>query len=265
MSFSTILVDKAEGIATLTLNRPDRLNAVTEPMTAELLDAFTQIESDGNVRVLVITGAGRGFCAGADIQDLFLKGIEDERQGKEKFDLPAWAEKACWQLADMSKPTIASINGPAVGFGMTLTLVCDLRIASEEARLSIPFVQFGIIPEFGSTYFLPRLVGIAKACELAFTGRFIEAKEAKEIGLVNEVVPGAELKAATYKLAKSIVRGAPVAIQLAKRGLYQGLDTSLRNQLRYERLALDIAFQSEDHAEAVAAFLQKRPPVFKGK
>lgn len=265
MSQSTILLEIKEGIATLTLNRPDKLNAFTEPMTGEFAHILNQVEQDKNVRVLVITGAGRGFCSGADITDLFLKGIEDRKQGKEAFDLLRWMRDTCMKIRNMPKATIASINGPAIGLGFTLPLACDLRIASDEATMAIPFVRFGIIPEFGSTYFLPRLLGIAKACELAFTGKTITAAEAKEIGLINKVVPASELKQATYELAKSIAQLPPLAVEFSKKGLYHGLDNELESQLQYECLALELLFRSQDHEEGVKAFLEKRQPVFQGK
>ncbi len=265
MAYSTITLEKAEGIATLTLNRPEKLNALNEVMAAELLDAVTHVEEDKDTKVLVITGAGRAFCAGADVKELFLKGIDQRKRGKPSFDITSWLERLCLQLRNMPKPTIASINGHAVGIGVTLPLQCDVRIASEEAMFSLPFVRLGLIPEFGSTYALTRLVGIAKACELIFTGKFIGAKEAKEIGLVNEVAPTAELEKTTHEWAKTITQGAPIAIQLAKKGLYQSLDASIESQLRYESLALNILLRSEDHEEGIRAFLDKRQPNFKSK
>jgi enoyl-CoA hydratase len=265
MTYSTITLEKAEGIATLTLNRPEKLNALNEVMAAELLDAVTEVEEDKDTKVLVITGAGRAFWAGADVKELFLKGIDQRKRGEASFDIISWLERLCLQLRNMPKPTIASINGHAVGIGVTLPLQCDIRIASEEAMFSLPFVRLGLIPEFGSTYALTRLVGIAKACELIFTGKFIGAKEAKEIGLVNEVIPTAELEKTTHELAKTIAQGAPIAIQLAKKGLYQSLDASIESQLRYESLALNILLRSEDHEEGIRAFLDKRQPNFKSK
>ncbi len=265
MAYSTITLAKAEGIATLTLNRPEKLNALNETMAAELLDAVTQVGQDDDVRVLIVTGAGRAFWAGADVKELFLKGIEQRKRGEESFDIIDWLERLCLQLRNLPKPTIAAINGHAVGIGVTLPLQCDIRIASEEAQFSMPFVRLGLIPEFGSTYALTRLVGIAKACELIFTGKFIGAKEAKEIGLVNNVVPTAELQKTTFELAKTIAQGAPLAMQMAKKGLYQGLDTDIQSQLRYESLAFRILLWSEDHDEGVRAFLDKRQPKFKGK
>jgi len=265
MAYSTITLEKAEGIARLTLNRPEKLNALNEVMAAELLDAVTHVEEDKDTKVLVITGAGRAFWAGADVKELFLKGIDQRKRDEASFDIISWLERLCLQLRNMPKPTIASINGHAVGIGVTLPLQCDIRIASEEAMFSLPFVRFGLIPEFGSTYALTRLVGIAKACELIFTGKFIGAKEAKEIGLVNEVVPTAELEKTTHEWAKTIAQGAPIAIQLAKKGLYQSLDASIESQLHYESLALNILLRSEDHEEGIRAFLDKRQPNFKSK
>jgi len=265
MAYSTIILDKAEGIATLTLNRPEKLNSIIEPMADELMAAFNEIRQDNDVRVLIITGAGRAFSAGGDIKDAFLDRIEEVKRGGQGFDIAGWLTKACLQLRSIPQPIIASINGPAVGLGVTLSLQCDIRIASEEATMSLPFVRVGVIPEFGSTYALPRLIGIAKACELIFTGKTITAKQAKEIGLVNEVVPASELKTATLELAKTITLGAPLAIQIAKKGFYQGLDMDLQKQLQYEDQMLRVVADSKDHEEGVRAFLEKRRPIFKGE
>jgi enoyl-CoA hydratase len=265
MAYSTIILEKAEGIATLTLNRPEKLNVLNETMAVELLDAITDVEKDKGIKVLIVTGAGRAFWAGADIKDLFFEAIEQRKRGEEGFNILGWLEKVCLQVRNMPKPTIASINGYAIGIGVTFPLECDIRIASEEAILSLPFVRLGITPEFGSTYALTRLVGIAKACELIFTGKSITAKEAKEIGLVNEVVPAAELQKTTYELAKTIAQGATLAIQMAKKVLYKGLDADIQSQLRYEGSAFETLRKTEDHEEGVRAFLEKREPSFKGK
>jgi len=265
MIYSTVTLKRTEGIATLTLNRPEKLNALNEMMAADLIDAVTQVERDKNTKVLIITGAGRAFWAGADVKDIFLRGIEQRKRGEQSFDIADWLERLCLQLRTMPKPTIALINGHAVGIGVTLPLQCDIRIASEEATLSLPFVRLGLIPEFGSTYALTRLVGIAKAYELIFTGKFIGAKEAKEIGMVNEVVPISELENTAHEWAKTIAQGAPLALQMAKKGLYQGLDADIKSQLHYESTALNILLRSEDHEEGIRAFLAKRQPSFKGK
>lgn len=265
MANSTIILDKADGTATLTLNRPEKLNAFNEQMAGELFETISRVEQDSDVKVLIITGAGHNFSAGADVKELFLKGIEMRKHGEQSFDLLDWLEKLCLQLRNMPKPTIAAIKGYAVGIGVTLPLQCDIRIASEEAMFSMPFIRLGLIPEFGSTYALTRLVGIAKACELIFTGKFINATEAKEIGMVNEVVPAHELEKTVRELANTIAQGAPLAIQMAKKGLYQGLEANIQNQLLYERLAYTILLQSQDHEEGVRAFLEKRQPNFTGR
>jgi len=195
MAYQTITLEKAEEIITLTLNRPERLNALSEQMTEELLNAFGEVDKDETVKVLVITGAGRAFCAGAEVEDAFLKWKEG--RGDEKLTQMVsgkWTEKACLALKGLKIPTIASINGAAVGWGCTFPLACDLRIASEEARMGLVFGKVGYMPEFGSTYFLPRIVGITRALELNFTGRTIDAKEAKEMGILNQVAPLTELK-----------------------------------------------------------------------
>lgn len=264
MDYQTIILEKEEGIATITLNRPEKLNALNNQMVEELPVAFAAVEEDEEVRVVVITGAGRGFCSGADIEERFLKIIEERKAGKgELAPTRGFGETGCLALRSITKPVIASVNGPAIGFGCTLSLACDIRIASEDARFGLAFSRVGLMPEFGSTYFLPRLVGLGKACELVFTARNIDAWEAKEIGLVNQVVPPAELKKATFEMARTITKMAPLAIKLAKRALYQGAD--LATQLQYESLGIDYLRGTEDHAEGARAFLEKRAPVFKGK
>ncbi len=251
-----IILEKSEGIATITLNRPEKLNAFDWEMEAEFFKALGEVGQDKDVRVLVITGVAPAFSTGADVEEMLQRtAAKGGLTGEERYDLP---------FRDMV-PVIASINGLAIGAGLTITLQCDIRIAAEEARFSLPFVTFGIVPEAGSTYFLSRLVGIAKACELVFTGKTITAKEAKEIGLVNEVVPGAELKEATYKLAKRIAQAPPLAIRMAKKGLYQGLEASIKDQIEFEKSTLMTLMRTEDFQEAIRAFQEKRRPVFKGK
>ncbi|MBI4294747.1 MAG: enoyl-CoA hydratase/isomerase family protein [Chloroflexi bacterium] len=265
MDYKEIVLDKADGIATITLNRPDRLNVYTSQMGTELLDAFKTLDVDDGVRVVVITGAGRAFCAGADV-NVFARAAEARKKGDAHPPVNfRTMEEGPVLMRSMGKPIIASINGPAVGIGFTLALACDIRLAADVASLGAVFTRIGVSPEFGSTYFLPRLVGIARACELVFTARVISAAEAKEMGLVNRVVPAAELKAATMDMARSIAHNAPIAIRLSKKGLYQGLDADLATQVKTETSALSYCFGTEDHAEGIRAFLEKRPPRFLDK
>ncbi|MFH1486047.1 MAG: enoyl-CoA hydratase-related protein [Chloroflexota bacterium] len=265
MDYETLTLEKADGIATLTLNRPDRLNALTVQMADELLSAFRKVDADDEIRVLVITGAGRAFCAGADV-NRFAAAVEARRRGEHRPPyLASIVGNGPIIMQEMGKPIIAAINGPAVGFGCTLALACDIRIASQEATMGAVFARVGLTPEYGSTFNLPRLVGIAKACELVFTTKIIDAKEAKEIGLVNQVVPAAELLKVTREMALTIAEMPPVAIRLAKRGLYQGLESSLATQVHWETMAINTCFQTEDHAEGVTAFLEKRKAKFQGK
>ncbi len=256
MEYQTIILEKKGGIATITMNRPEKLNALSNQMGIELTDAFRAVQHDEQVRVLVITGAGRGFSSGLDIRES-QQAKADKRRGLEERML-GFAAIAPLILNGLGKPVIAAINGIAVGFGCTLTLVCDIRIASEEARFAVPFPRIGVSPEFGSSYFLSRVIGIGKACELVFTGRTINAKEAKEIGLVNQVVPASELSKTVYEMAGTMAESSPVAMLLSKKGLYQGLNADLATQLQYEAFANHYLRGAEDFKEAARAFLEKR-------
>ena len=271
MDYETIILEKKNNITTITLNRPEKLNALNPRMMAELVDAFHSVDQDDETMVLVITGAGRGFCSGADLspqagsQGPRSGGEEKPERGIDDVTLKGFPREAPLALAGMRKPVIAAINGVAVGGGCTLTLACDIRIASDVARFSIPLTRVGFTLELGSSYFLSRVVGIGKACELVFTGRMIDAAEAKEIGLVNQVVPADKLLETTYEMAADIIKAAPLATRITKAGLYQGMNADLPTMLRWESLALGYLSGTEDQREAVRAFMEKRPPVFKGK
>ena len=256
MNYETIILEKKDYIATITLNRPDRLNALNDQMADELNDVSVSIDGDDEVRVVVITGAGRAFCSGAD-----LKG---ERTGRSEIghDL---ADRIFAALNNIEKPIIASINGVAVGGGCTMTLSCDIRIASEEAKFQLPFTRLGICTELGSSYLLPRLIGMGKASELLLTSKMIDAKEAKEIGLVNQVVPADELVKTTHEMASSIAKLPPLSVKMNKRGLRQAMNTDLPSQLRYEALATAYLSGTEDAKEAIKAFQEKREPIYKGR
>ena len=266
MQYETIILEVKDRIATVTLNRPEKLNAENNKMADELVDVFNALDRLEEAGVVVITGSGRAFCAGADLKERFLPRIEEKKKGVIRDVTQEFSEQGCLALARIRKPTIAAVNGPASGVGCTLAVSCDIRIASTEAKFGFPFVRVGISPEFGSTYYLPRLIGIGKACELVFTGQTLDAQEAKEIGLVNQVVAPDRLKEATYGMAEKILKMPPLAIQISKRALYQGMRApDLASHLQYETLAFVHLLGTQDHEEGVKAFLEKREPVFKGQ
>ncbi|MFC1904333.1 enoyl-CoA hydratase/isomerase family protein [Chloroflexota bacterium] len=256
MNYQTIILEKKDYITTVTLNRPDRLNALNDQMVEELPDALASEDRDDETRVIVITGAGRAFCSGADIR---------EEQTGERIETVRTFTDRIFAVFNIEKPIIASINGVAVGGGYTMTLSCDIRIASDEAKFQLPFTRLGICTELGSTYLLPHLIGTGKACELLLTSKMIDANEAKEIGLVNQVVPASDLAKTTYEMASSITKLPPLAVQMNKRGLHQAMNTDLPSQLRYEVLASAYLRNTEDHKEAIKAFREKREPIYKGR
>jgi 2-(1,2-epoxy-1,2-dihydrophenyl)acetyl-CoA isomerase len=262
MNYSTLLVEKRENIGTLTFNRPEKLNAFNDLAWQDFIAALHEIDQDNEIRVLIITGAGRAFSAGLDLEEATKGPSESDLQVAPIQNSIPWIPE---MMRNMKKPIIAALNGAAAGGGFSIALACDIRIASEEARLVAPFLRVGLVAELGSTYNLPRLVGIAKACEIIFAAKTVTAKEAKEIGLVNEVVSKEELIPFTWKMAKEIAQMAPIPLQLAKRALYQGLDSQLAAQVQFETLSQVTCFKSEDYKEGMKAFLEKRAPVFKGK
>ena len=265
MGYETIILEKKENIATLTFNRPEKLNALNDKMGEELIDAFSVVDKDDDVKVVIVTGAGRAFSAGADIREWSLRKIEEKKKRISGDMTNDFNEQAPLALAKVRKPVIASINGVAVGFGSTMSLLCDIRIASENARFGFPFCRVGISPEMASSFLLPRLVGMGKACELIFTARIIDAQEAREIGLVNRVVSADDLARATYEMAVSIAKLAPLAIRVSKRALYREVNNDLTTQAQYEAFAINYLRGTGDAEEGVRAFLEKREPAFKGK
>jgi enoyl-CoA hydratase/carnithine racemase len=268
MQYKTIILEKRDGMAILAFNRPETLNAWNDEMSREAADAINEIDKDENTRVLIVTGAGRGFSSGLDVREE-LTGIAEgapvtifERimQGK-----PSVVTIGL-QLRSMDKPVIGAINGIAAGAGFAIALACDLRIASEKAQFSMAFVLRGLIPDSGGTFFLPKLIGSAKACELVFTGDMINASEAEGIGLVNKVVPHEKLMEATEELANKLLKRPPIALKYAKRAIYKGLvEVDVASHLDYEIALNRMCTHTEDFKEAVKAFLEKREPIFKGK
>lgn len=266
MSFEQIEVEVRDQIATVTLNRPEKLNAWTPLMGKELLEAFRAADRDPEVRVIVFTGAGeRAFCAGADMgffSEQLAAGGGMERKGGGGG--PSRAEEFPLLMRRLSKPTIAAVNGFALGVGATMSLLCDIRVAAEEAKVGFLFGRMGVMAELGSTFLLPRIVGTARACELMFTGKMFSAAECERFGVVNYVVPRAELPSRVLELAQEMKKCAPLSLQLTRQALYQGLEGTFEAQLRAEAYALDHLYRTSDHAEAVQAFHEKRDPNFQG-
>ncbi|MEP6742908.1 MAG: enoyl-CoA hydratase [bacterium] len=258
-------IDIAEdnGITTITLNRPEKLNALAGHMRRDLAEALEAAGSDRAVQVVVITGSGRGFCAGGDVAA--MADLIDRRDADEFSRLLGAARRVVTAIRHMNKPVIASINGPAFGAGFNLALACDLRIAASNATFSQSFAKVGLHPDWGGTYFLPRLVTPNKACEMFFLGDPIDAEEAKRLGLINFVVAPSELEAETRKLAERLRAAPAVAIAAAKQAIYMSHATELEEMLRYETEAQMRCFDSDDGAEGVRAFLEKRPPKFTGR
>lgn len=258
-------IDIAEdsGITTITLNRPEKLNSLAGHMRRDLAEALEEAGSERNVHVVVITGAGRAFCAGGDVAamaDLI------ERDDAEEFSrLLGSARRVITAIRQMTKPVIGSINGPAFGAGCNLALACDLRIASTTATFSQSFAKVGLHPDWGGTYFLPRLVTPNKACEMFFLGETMKAEEALRLGVVNYVVEPGELEAETRKLAERLRDAPAIALAAAKHAVYMSQSAELEEMLRYETEAQMRCFASQDGREGVRAFLEKRAPNFTGR
>lgn len=263
MGYHFIIYKKERGVATLTLNRPRALNALNAEMIDELLDAVRRAAEDKEVKVLLLTGAGRAFCLGADISE-FSQAI-DQPAAYSLRDLLAKSQEIIRTLDSMPKPAIAALNGFATGLGLDLALACDLRIAAERAKLGESFVSLGLVPDGGGTFFLPRLVGLAKAAEMVFTGDPLTPSEAERIGLINRVVPNQELEKTARQLADKLAKGPSLAIGLAKRALRKNLWGDLDSALQIEAESQEACLGSEDHREAVKAFLERREPLFQGK
>ncbi len=254
-----------DGVAVLTLNRPDRLNAMSRPMLDALLEALPRLAEDGDVGVIVLTGAGRGFCAGGDVKAM-AEGNELGGQTMEEraHALRSRMEASRW-LHEMPKPTIAMVRGPAAGAGLALAMACDLRVASDTARFGTAFARVGYSGDFGGSYYLTQLVGTAKARELYFTADLLDAPQALALGLVNRVVPDARLEEETMTLASRLARGPRVAYRYMKRNMNAAESAGLKEMLDLEAWHHTRTGMTEDHREATRAFVEKREPQFKGR
>ena len=259
----SIKYDVADRIATITLNRPERMNAFTWEMTDAWADALTEAQRDDAVHVVIVTGAGKAFCSGGDIQGMGER--KDRTPLERKNELFGHVQRIPLALEAMDKPVIAAVNGAATGAGMDLALQCDLRYAASSARLGETYVRVGLVPGAGGTWFLPRLTGTAKALELFWTGDLISAEEAERLGIVNKVVPDDQLLTHVREVAAKIARGPQLSIRFIKRAVYQGTRIDLRTSLDLISSHYAVVSSSDDHKEAVAAYLEKRKPKFAGK
>ncbi len=261
--YQTIVLTSAESIATIKLNRPEKLNAFGGPMREEILDALDTIAADDHTRAVIVTGEGRAFSAGGDIQH--LKHLRDNNDESGFRSILANGQKITRAMRSLGKPVIAAVNGPCAGAGLSFSLGCDIRIASDKATFGPSFALIGLHPDWGGSWFLPKLVGTAKACELVFTGTMISAEEAEKIGLVNFVVQHDQLLPAVGEMAEKIAKNPPGVLRLAKESIYRNVTSDLESAFARETEAQLKCFYSEDFLEGITAFLEKRRPRFKGR
>jgi enoyl-CoA hydratase/carnithine racemase len=265
---SDLLYEKKDHVATLTMNRPERMNAISVPMLAALDHALADADDDPEVRVIVLTGSGRGFCSGLDIKDAAAgKGIGGSGPVSPSGGASHLSTRQLptVTLQRIDKPVLCALNGPAAGYGLDLALGCDLRLMSDRARLLPGFAKRGIVPESGGTWFLPRLVGWAKACEIGFLAEDILPDRALELGLVNRVVPHDDLETTTREWADRIAANAPLAIVAMKRLYRHGLSEDFESHSHHVLMQLVMLMRSEDFKEGIQSFIEKREPRFEGR
>ena len=264
-AYQHLRIEIADQIATVTLDRPEKLNALSRDLHDEMVQAANQLRADDDVRVLIITGAGRGFCSGADLTARPAEnGVSNTQSAR--LDEFGWVGAQALAFGAIDKPTIAAVNGVAAGAGMSLALACDIRVGSEKARFKTVFLERSLSPDAGMTWFLPRIIGYARASELIFTSRFVESDEALDIGLLNRRVPHDELLSAARETAAQIAFWPPMAARAAKRVIQRNLNATLEEGLRNEIVAISHARQApHDVAEAQASFVERRQPQFTGQ
>jgi 2-(1,2-epoxy-1,2-dihydrophenyl)acetyl-CoA isomerase len=263
MQYDTLLYELTDGVATVTLNRPEALNAFSTPMQRELAGLIAQMAVDDAVRAVVLTGAGRAFCAGGDMGE--METAPDPFPLDDRNKLRRMLTGVLMPLVKLEKPVIAAVNGAAVGAGMNLALAADITFVSESAKLGQVFVKVGLVPDTGGLYLLTRLIGLNRAKELCFTGRLISAREAADLGLVNHVLPAADVLPAAQALAKELAAGATAAIGLTKTLLNMAPTATLEEMAEFESYALAVVLSTDDHREGIKAFREKRAPRFSGR
>lgn len=259
--YETLLFDVRDGVAYITINRPDALNALNNQMAHDLLDVMLTCDDEPAIRAVVLTGSGKAFCAGGDLKSFAAA----EHAGGHLKEVTTFLHGAISLMARLNAPVIASVNGVAAGAGMSLACACDLVIAAESARFTMAYTRAGLVPDGSSTFYLPRRVGLGRALELALTNRPLSSREALEWGIVNRVVPDAELATETEKLASELAAGPTASFGAAKRLLWTGLNETLETQMARESEAIAAAVRSSDAQEGIRAFIEKRPPRFQGK
>ncbi len=257
-----ILFEVVDSVATITLNRPDAKNAFSPEMIESWHRYLVYAKDDDNIRVIVVTGKGDTFCSGGDIRDM--------AEGKMRsWDMKRFlwdgVHRIIFALEDLDKPVIAAVNGAAMGAGLDMALMCDLRIASDRARMAESYISLGLIPGDGGAYFLQRVISLPKALELLFTGDVLSADEASRLGIINKVVPHEHLMEETMKIAVKIAAKPPLAVRMMKRAVYQAQTSTLRSHLDYISSQLSLLSETDDHIEAAKAFVEKRKPHFTGK
>jgi len=265
MAYETILLKKEAHIATLTMNRPDKMNALTRKMLLEMVDAVGDVAQDRDIRVMILTGAGKVFCSGADISgggwESGLAGAPNELH----YNIRTSYQRVALGIQSMEKPTIAMVNGAAVGAGCDFAFSCDMRVGTDRSKFRNSFVKVGLIPGGGGAWFYTRLLGLGRGLEFLFTGDFLEAEEALRIGVLNKLVAADKLESATMELAGKIAANPPLAVQMSKKLAYKALETDLETALEMAAPCQALALSSEDHREGVNAFIEKREATFKGK
>lgn len=265
MPNESLIVTIADHVAVVTLNRPKKLNAIDNGLHREMMRACHELNADDDVRAVIWTGAGRGFCSGVDLSSTDRPSQESEGR-QHRIDELGWVGRQAITIAkSLEKPTIAAVNGVAAGAGMSLALACDLRVGCENSRFKTVFIERSLSPDSGLSYFLPRVVGLSRAFDFLSTSRMVNSDEAYRVGLLDRLVAADDLLSAANELASEIAFWPPVAMQITKRVLLHSLESTLEEQLKYERQGLELARRApRDVEEARASFLEKRPPHFTG-